>query len=71
MEKEINYIVLVSTKDYKTDGMKVATAPQQQRILFLNRPIKDQSFFGESLGKKEFFWRLVLMEILLKSMKIP
>ncbi|WP_444626681.1 hypothetical protein ACSLMH_10875 [Flavobacterium columnare] len=64
MTQEIDYIVLVSTKNYKTDGMEVATAPHQRIILFLNRKIEDdaflkkeifKSFFGEDLGKKEFF----------------
>ncbi|AEW86654.1 hypothetical protein FCOL_09225 [Flavobacterium columnare ATCC 49512] len=64
MEEKKTFIVLVSTKNYKTEGMKVATAPQVFRVLLLNRPIKDQayleteifkSFFGEDLGKKEFF----------------
>ncbi|OOB82344.1 hypothetical protein BZL53_11080 [Flavobacterium columnare] len=63
MEEKI-FIVLVSTKNYKTDGMEVATAPHQRIILFLNRKIEDdaffkkeifKSFFGEDLGKKEFF----------------
>ncbi|MBF6655597.1 hypothetical protein [Flavobacterium columnare] len=63
-ENEINYIVLVSIKNYKIVGMREATMPQKQRILFLNSKIKDQayleteifkSFFGEDLGKKEFF----------------
>ena len=63
-EKEKTYIVLVSIKNYKTEGMKEATIPQQYRTLFLNPKLKDQrhleteifkSFFGEDLGKKEFF----------------
>ena len=64
MAQEIDYIVLVSIKNYKTEGMKAATMPQQRRVLFLNPKLKDQrhleteifkSFFGEDLGKKEFF----------------
>ena len=64
MEKEINYIVLVSIKNYKIVGMEEATQPQKQTILFLNPKLKDESFleteifksfFGEDLGKKEFF----------------
>jgi len=64
MVQEIDYIVLVSIKNYKTDGMKAATMPQQRRVLFLNPKLKNQrhfeteifrSIFGEDLGKKEFF----------------
>lgn len=64
MEEKNIFIVLVSTKNYKTEGMKVATTPQKRIILLLDRPIKDEafleteifkSFFGEDLGKKEFF----------------
>ncbi|MBL7879593.1 MULTISPECIES: hypothetical protein [Chryseobacterium] len=62
MEKEIDYIVLVSIKNYKTDGMEVAR--KNRRTLFLKPKLKDQrhleteifkSIFGEDLGKKEFF----------------
>ncbi|AMA50454.1 MULTISPECIES: hypothetical protein [Flavobacterium] len=64
MEKEINYIVLVSTKNYKTEGMKAATKPQYFTSIFLKPKFEDEtffeteifkSFFGEDLGKKEFF----------------
>ena len=64
MTQEIDYILLVSIKNYKTEGMKAATMPQQRGVLFLNPKLKDQrhleteifkSFFGEDLGKKEFF----------------
>lgn len=64
MENKIDYIVLVAIKDYKIVGMKEATTPQQRRVLFLNPELKDQrhleteifkSFFGEDLGKKDFF----------------
>ena len=64
MEKEINYIVLVSIKNYKIVGMEEATQPQKQTILFLNPKLKDESFleteifksfFFFFLGKKEFF----------------
>jgi hypothetical protein len=61
MEEKI-FIVLVSTKNYKTVGIEIA---RKNRItLFLNPKLKDQrhleteifkSFFGEDLGKKEFY----------------
>ena len=60
--EEKTFIVLVSTKNYKTVGIEIA---RKNRItLFLNPKLKDQrhleteifkSFFGEDLGKKEFF----------------
>ncbi|WP_421497970.1 hypothetical protein V8245_04070 [Flavobacterium columnare] len=64
MEEKINYIVLVSTKNYKTEGMKAATKPQYFTSIFLKPKFEDEtffeteifkSFFGEDLGKKEFF----------------
>ncbi|WP_240455130.1 hypothetical protein [Flavobacterium columnare] len=64
MEEKINDYVLVSTKNYQNIGMN--GTKKFRIILTLNRPIQDQayletevfkSFFGEDLGKKEFFFR--------------
>ncbi|KFF14125.1 hypothetical protein IW15_01385 [Chryseobacterium soli] len=62
MEEEKKNIILVSTKNYKTEGIKCTEG--NRKIIFLNPKLKDQvyleteiykSIFGEDLGKKEFF----------------
>jgi len=52
MEKEKTYIVLVSTKNYKTEGIEVAK--KNRRTLFLNPKLKDQRHLETEIFKSIF-----------------
>jgi hypothetical protein len=74
MEQEKSSCILVSTRDYKSDG--VESTRGNRKIIFLDDPFSDisnleieifKSVMGEDFGKKEFFLESGSYGIIIKA----